>query len=273
MIPIANLCEAPELRLQGKTIEALHFTRSLFQMRAGASSGAGVEAYVWARSFEDALEVFVDWLDDENLCGMFVTVGIAELEDAADELGLPRAVAHDDQHPNYWRVVEKAEEDLTLVTGHTTMKNCPNPGYFLSYDWGGEELDLSQNLEVARESYRECRGHAFLPGDVVWALADDAELEITRGTKFQVMYTDTETVDVTGGDWEDLELESGFAAEFLGTEPPLPARRTGYSVPDEEEKKRQMDFFFPKSTLPKPREGGGGFLGVSRFRNPFRRER
>ena len=40
---------------------------------------------------------------------------------------------------------------------------------------------------------------------------------------------------------------------------------------EKREKKSERDFFFSKSTLPKPRKGGGGFLGIGCSKNPFRR--
>jgi hypothetical protein len=67
-----------------------------------------------------------------------------------------------------------------------------------------------------------------------------------------------------------VDAEGGFRRKLLNAESKKQCEILKLS-PDEKEKKRQMGFFFPKSTLPKPREGGGGFLGVSRFRNPFRR--
>lgn len=277
MIPIANPCEAPDLVLRPSGLERPYgsYAHDLYRMWVGASTGAGTEAYVWARSFEAALEAFVNWLDDENLCGDFVTIGIAELEDAALQLGFPTSVAHDPQHPDFQQVLEKAEEDLTLVTGHTTMQNCPNPGYFVSHDWGGDELDWKQHLDVVRGSYGLCSNHNFIPGDIVYALKDDIYDPVPSweaGHAFRVTRTGSRELvieSLTTGEEYDLD-EDYFGGFSLKRPTPAPAsRRTGYSVPDDEEKKRMMDFFFPKSTLPKSRPGGGGFLGLPR-RGPFR---
>ena len=265
MIPIANPCAALELRLnsRGDIVKNAYEKTDLFEMWAGSE-----RAYVWAKSFTDALEAFVDWLDEEGKCGPFATIGISDLEDAADDLGIPRAVAHAPQHPDFYKVVETAEANLglTLVGGHTTLQNCPNPGYFESSNWGGDELHWTVHLDVVQRSYAGCGGHDFLPGEIVWAYDDIEGYEILEGDRLKVIWTSPSTIQVEDTNTqEEVTIDEDYLkllsrVPVLRPQMPSPPR----TVTSEEEKRRMMDFFFPKSTLPKSRPGGGGFLGMPR---------
>lgn len=116
--------------------------KQLFKM--WACTYAPEHGYVWADNFEDAFEEWVEYLD--TVCqGCFVTVGEAELKEAAEDLG----VEWDDQwpewgDPKFIEVVEHAEADLTAI-GHTTLKSGT---HIRSDEWGGGEVSDEEEAEV-----------------------------------------------------------------------------------------------------------------------------
>jgi hypothetical protein len=141
-IPIINPSELPT---------GSYDRKQLFLMWADAYGST--KGYVWADHFEDAFEVWIEYLDDA--CpGCFVTVGEDELKEAADDLG----IEWDDQwpewgDPKFVEVAEHAESDLTTI-GHTTL----NSGTHIPSDqWGGDDLGSSiaetEVWQVCAEDY------------------------------------------------------------------------------------------------------------------------
>lgn len=133
------------------------YADNLYVMWAGAVGTT--EVYVWANSFDDAFELFVDYLDDKGMCGYFVDVTMDDLKESARELGIkwdaewdePGSDAYDD--PEFERIVEHAEMDLTSI-GHTTLE-CGQ--YMPSWEWGGQDVvDKDHYERLRRESEREC---------------------------------------------------------------------------------------------------------------------
>lgn len=113
---------------------------SVFRMWAGQVGTTHV--YIWTDSFESAFEELAEWCDD-NAPGHITDVTLAELKEAAEDADIawrPEWDKLDEEtwdDPQFQRVRERAEEDLTLV-GHTTLKHGQ---YMVSYEWGGEEVD------------------------------------------------------------------------------------------------------------------------------------
>ena len=146
-IPILNPTELPEGSRASRT--------ELFRMWA-STGGTPVEAYVWADHLEDAWEEFVEFLD-ETAPGVFVTIGMDELKEAANDLGIPWKTSWPDWNdPRFEKVVEHAETDMTII-GHTTLKSGGT--HIPSDHWGGSEVtDKAEYNEVwtlSAEDYEE----------------------------------------------------------------------------------------------------------------------
>lgn len=119
----------------------------LFKLWFGAYGETHV--YVWADGFDSAFEEAVEWLDDEGLCGAFVTLDESDIRDAAEARGLDgddilARMKGGDWDDDVSNVVQDAETDLTMI-GHTTLTNCENqlgngPLYIPSWEWGGNEV-------------------------------------------------------------------------------------------------------------------------------------
>jgi hypothetical protein len=113
----------------------------LYRFRFGEHGETVVDCF--ADSAEDAFEIAVEWLDD-NAPGHLVTIGDAELKEAAEELGLAMPVVHDcaGGWDDAWsegigaKIIEHAERDLTII-GHTTLENGQ---YILSHEWTFSEI-------------------------------------------------------------------------------------------------------------------------------------
>ncbi len=90
---------------------------------------------VYADSLDSAFEIAVEWLDD-NAPGHLTTIGEAELKESAEDLGISWPREHDWEDPDFVKVIEHAELDLTII-GHTTLKNGT---HIASYDWTVDEL-------------------------------------------------------------------------------------------------------------------------------------
>ncbi len=93
-------------------------TDSLFKMWWSHGSYESHSVYVWADSFDDAFEVLVEYLDD-NAPGALTNIGVAELKEAAKDLGISWQKSwpnHDDEQ--FQKVVEHAEIDLTDWAHH-----------------------------------------------------------------------------------------------------------------------------------------------------------
>ncbi len=130
-IPIANAIEVYGERnfRYSKTIRGPR--ASLFLMRAGAYGDNRV--YVWARSFEAALELAAEYWT-EHAPGVFSEPDYA---DSARELGLDWAAIStgpgaegEDALEARLRVCEHAETDHTYTES----------GWLLSYEWWGDEI-------------------------------------------------------------------------------------------------------------------------------------
>ena len=108
-----------------------------FRFVFGAYGSTRVD--VFADHAEDAFEVATEWLDD-NAPGYLVAVGLTELKEAAQELGLslPISAAGEtwDDSPEFERILAKAEEGLTPIS-HTTLKHG---SYLVSHEWDFSEL-------------------------------------------------------------------------------------------------------------------------------------
>jgi hypothetical protein len=113
----------------------------LYRFRFGAYGETVVD--VFADTDEAAFEIAVEWLD-ECAPGHLVTIGDAELREAADELGLAMPVVHDCaggwddawSDSRWAKIIEHAERDLTII-GHTTLKHG---AYLRSWEWTLTEL-------------------------------------------------------------------------------------------------------------------------------------
>lgn len=98
---------------------------------------------VLAAHLEDALESALEWLDD-NAPGLLHTIGPAQYEEAAKELGIPwnRGIVNS---ADMDRICEIAEADMTMVT-HTTLEhgNC-----IPSWEWHVREL-MADELKIVK---------------------------------------------------------------------------------------------------------------------------
>jgi len=160
-------------------------------------------AWVWVPSydgFDTAFEEFVEYLDDNGLCGYFQSIDVEDLQESARELDIEWQ--DDWPNPSDWdrdweRVVQHAEADLTLI-GHTQLK-CGE--YIASYEWGGDEIDdRAVWQEIARRSLKEEQGHEWLPGDrahyVDPEADDDGEVDLTGDYEVtRVWYNDVTLED------------------------------------------------------------------------------
>jgi hypothetical protein len=95
--------------------------------------------YVWARSFDDAFEKWVEYLDTlPNAKLFFVKLDVNDLKRAAEDEGIQwRAHWPDFDDEKFQRVVEAAEADLTSI-GHTQLDHG---SYIASDEWGGDEIN------------------------------------------------------------------------------------------------------------------------------------
>ena len=102
------------------------YDETVWDMQAGAY--ADVRVLVFAQHLEDALEVFVEWLDD-NKPGCLTTI---DYDAAAKELGFDVDHLSDQEEE---KIYEHAEVDMYVV-GHTTLKHG---NAIPSYEWWGKE--------------------------------------------------------------------------------------------------------------------------------------
>lgn len=107
---------------------------SAFEFQFGAYGETKVRVY--ADHLEDALEVAVEWLDD-NAPGHLVKVGSEEIAESAKELGIVLEV-DDYESEAFQKALAHAEMDLTHAGGHTTMKHGE---YLRSWEWHVNEID------------------------------------------------------------------------------------------------------------------------------------
>ena len=132
-VPIANADEAWNLATdEGEP--RVDTPTDLFLMWAGQMGT--VRAFGWARHVEDAFEEFVEYLDDEAP-GMLTDVTEQDLKEAAEYEGFAWQKHWPDyEDPEFEKVVQRAEADLTII-GHTTLNHGQ---YIASYEWGGDEI-------------------------------------------------------------------------------------------------------------------------------------
>lgn len=141
--PIANACDHSSYR-------------NLYLMWGGAYGTTRV--FVWANSFEDAFEEFVEWADD-HAPGLLTKLDTSDLKSSARDLGIPWQSSWPDyEDDDFVRVLENAEADLTLI-GHTTLKHGQ---YIPSWEWGGDDVSGSEEYDnVKRRSIMECSGGSW----------------------------------------------------------------------------------------------------------------
>lgn len=110
---------------------------------------------VMASHLEEGLEVALEWLDG-NAPGLLTAVDEQDYRDAAKELGLTGwgtdgALSSLDES----RVLERAEQDMTMVT-HTTLKNG---NAIPSWEWTVRELAVDElTIVKARLVHWTCGG-------------------------------------------------------------------------------------------------------------------
>jgi hypothetical protein len=236
MEAIANCSEGPT-DLDGRN------NNTLFKMWVGDPT-FGDKAYVWADHYQNAEEMFFDYLDDNNLCSAFTELGQDELEEAANDLGLPWPNTDDEELE---KIQEKAEEGYSMAFGHTTPDNC---GMYIEQGTsGGDEIhDDVEIEEVARESMSECWGHTLLVGDTVLYFPEVHPLShahlvpgsptYTRGGLVQDdegEYGDygTYKVDLINGDHIDIDADNGegYTAIYVGKDTAEPIQAAGLRIP------------------------------------------
>lgn len=132
----------------------------LFRMWAGSATNSGLlgrTVYVWARSFEDAFEGLVDWLDDH---APECLVSHEEAREAYADYIREHYGAYEPEEPFNEDICEKVEQaNEWTVIGHTSLKTGD---HIRSYEWGGDEVEqdsleyetvLLGGTEVAREHF------------------------------------------------------------------------------------------------------------------------
>jgi len=125
------------------------WTQNLFLMWAGAYGDT--RGYVWANSFEDAFEHWVEYLD-ERAPGLLTNLDEGDLRESARDLGIEwQADWPDHEDRKFQRVVEHAEVDLTPI-GHTTLEHG---AYIPSHEWGGDEITGAELHRVKARSIAE----------------------------------------------------------------------------------------------------------------------
>ncbi len=144
--PVVNPLEVPGLSSLNRSRSGRRFggDEQLFLMQASTGGISSAHfAYVWARSFEDAFEKFVEYLD-ENFPGMLVTVGLTELREAAEDLGYEwKSTWPDWDDRRFEKVAERAEADLTPI-GHTSLESGT---HIPSENWHGQEVSDPEEFE------------------------------------------------------------------------------------------------------------------------------
>jgi hypothetical protein len=119
---------------------------TLFELQFGAYGSTRL--YVWADHLEDAFEEAVEWLD-ENAPGHLINLTTADLKEAAKDEGITwQSHWPDWGDPDFEKVIERAEADLTLI-GHTTLKHGQ---YVASWEWTGHEVDHAKTEKVREAS-------------------------------------------------------------------------------------------------------------------------
>jgi hypothetical protein len=92
--------------------------------------------YYFGSSVEDAFEEAVEWADD-HAPGLLFMLGLEEYKGAAEDEGIEWNDAWPDfEDPDFQRVVDAAEADMTII-GHTTLKNG---NAVPSWEWGVDEI-------------------------------------------------------------------------------------------------------------------------------------
>jgi len=111
-----------------------------------AGAYAEIPGYVWARSEDDAFEIWVDYLDD-NAPGC-----LTSHEDAAEYLR-EYCEEHDCSEEQAYNDSWEERYDLTTI-GHTTLKHG---AHIPSYEWGLYSIDpgTQEYREAFAESVRE----------------------------------------------------------------------------------------------------------------------
>ena len=134
------------------------WNESLFLFQFGDMGGC-TWLYVWGSDAGSALEEASEWLDD-NAPGRLVKVGRNEFFEAALELGInePAFTWYDDAErwslgKEWEQIREKAETDLTLVGGHTQLKNGD---YLNSAEWHVNDV------LVGTDEYRATKAESAL---------------------------------------------------------------------------------------------------------------
>ncbi len=144
---MANPLELPDARSARERL-------GLYAMWGSTGGYSAVNVYVWARSFDQAFELFVEWLDD-HAPGVLDTIGEPELAASAAELGVPWPLRYPDEDPRLERVIEHAESGFTPI-GHTTLDHGT---HIQSDHWGGHEVtdpdEYDSVYEWSRYKYRQ----------------------------------------------------------------------------------------------------------------------
>lgn len=100
---------------------------------------------VWAGSFEDAFEIAVDYLDEQDKPGYFTFITEDDYREAAEDLGIdwPANERIDSlSEREISKIEQKAEADITII-GHTRLGVMPDDAWqagVMSDDWGGSEV-------------------------------------------------------------------------------------------------------------------------------------
>jgi hypothetical protein len=121
-------------KLVGETrplLDAGDHCRNFYALAFGAYGDTRL--LVRAESLEDALEMAVEWIDD-NAPGLLHTIGEAEYIEAAAELGYDPNTENEAEQAE---IQERAEQDMYVV-GHTTLKNG---NAIPSWEWFADECD------------------------------------------------------------------------------------------------------------------------------------
>lgn len=124
--------------------------KTLYEFQFGVY--ADTKVYVWADNDEDAFEIAVEWADD-HAKGVFTTITEADLKEAAEDEDIEWQDHWPDwDDPEFEKVVQAAEADLTAI-GHTQLKSGT---HIVSYEWHFHEVtDHDEIADVAVESFEE----------------------------------------------------------------------------------------------------------------------
>lgn len=176
-----------------------HPRATLFRMWAGEMDPTVV--YVWATSFDSAFEELVEWLD-ENAPGRLTKLDEGDLKSAAKDEGIAwKAGWPDWDDPEFQKVQERAEADLTVI-GHTSLKHGT---HIASWEWGGDEIHPGGKqyaVVLGRSRLENCARCQTALGDdpVAWPLCEECRLTVadTLADKLE---------DLSGGLTDDARKE------------------------------------------------------------------